>query len=443
MHPKLTFSRKAVYAKWVQQDCLKWKRAKDELKSAWILLDKAKWSEAPCTGTKNDILYTVDPINLPGKDSFKGIALLEILRKWGGHICELALNSACTSLAMCIQMCISCMNFFTCLEHQGNMNGSQFELYALLGEVYGSGLPLGYLMLRSDNGEKGGKKQYLTRFLSEIQDKWNLSALFTLTDKDWSKINTFCSSYPDAKHQLCYWHCLRAIKTRLSILHRMPAYYNAVDAQAEFSWIDINFVPVHQPVCLANLLPNHCTNVTRYHRMPLLLSLHPKQFLLSNFTSMVPLFPSIPSLTFLMLLLTTSMMLKPSMRTNFQSTSIKSLTPMKQTLRMAQTGYLRMAKRDPLTPTMSSAQHHTRNKFSSSSQSTSANTHCFLNRTGHPILIQLNQSAVMLSLRCTHSVAHVALQRCGSTCGRHDTHHRSGPCGPARHPIASHGYGQQ
>lgn len=47
----------------------------------------------------------------------------------------------------------------------GNMNGSQFEVYALLGKVYGSGCLLGYLLLSSNDGHPGGKECYLTMFL--------------------------------------------------------------------------------------------------------------------------------------------------------------------------------------------------------------------------------------------------------------------------------------
>ncbi|RDX42198.1 hypothetical protein OH76DRAFT_1314939, partial [Lentinus brumalis] len=143
--------------------------------------------------------------------------------QWGGRIRELALDSTWST------------------------NGSRYELYALLGEVYGSGLPLGFLLLRSSpEGEKGGKERFLTAFLTAVRDEWHIEAVFTLTDKDWSEINAFRATYPHAKHQLCYWHCLRAIKTRLSILRRMPAYYNAEEAHKEFSWIDEDFVPSQQ-----------------------------------------------------------------------------------------------------------------------------------------------------------------------------------------------------
>jgi hypothetical protein len=131
-------------------------------------------------------------------------------------------------------------------ELPGNTNGARFEVFALLGEIYGSGLPLGYLLIQSNIGEPGAKEQFLSRFLSFIHDHWNLRIIFTLTDKDWSEINSFRATIPDAKHQLCYWHSVRAVKTRLSILRRAPGPYNAKAAKAEFSWINESFVPIKQ-----------------------------------------------------------------------------------------------------------------------------------------------------------------------------------------------------
>ncbi|KAJ7212431.1 hypothetical protein C8J57DRAFT_1539110 [Mycena rebaudengoi] len=64
--------------------------------------------------------------------------------------------------------------------------------------------------------------------------------------RDWSEINAFLAKYPNAKHQLCFWHALRAIKTRLAILRRVPAHYAVESAHAEFNWIDEKFVPVSQ-----------------------------------------------------------------------------------------------------------------------------------------------------------------------------------------------------
>ena len=91
LHPTPSFSRKAVYARWAQQDRLKWKRDDDEVKSAQILLEEAR------AGHAGNGMYSVAPVKLPEEDGFQGIAfaLPEVIRKWGGRIRELALDSAC------------------------------------------------------------------------------------------------------------------------------------------------------------------------------------------------------------------------------------------------------------------------------------------------------------------------------------------------------------
>jgi hypothetical protein len=129
----------------------------------------------------------------------------------------------------------------------GETNGSKFEVYALLGEVYGSGCPLGYLLIQSaKDGKENGKQRYIEELLDHFKRVWKLKPIFTLTDKDMAEINAFLEKFPDAKHQLCFWHCLRAIKIRLSILRRRPKYYDAKRAKKEFDWIDLDFVPMSQ-----------------------------------------------------------------------------------------------------------------------------------------------------------------------------------------------------
>lgn len=54
------------------------------------------------------------------------------------------------------------------------------------------------------------------------------------------------SIFTDAKHQLCFWHCMRAVKTCLKILRRTPGYYDVAEARREFYWIDKDFVPIGQ-----------------------------------------------------------------------------------------------------------------------------------------------------------------------------------------------------
>ncbi|KAG6818479.1 hypothetical protein H0H92_002708, partial [Tricholoma furcatifolium] len=80
-----------------------------------------------------------------------------------------------------------------------------------------------------------------------MKSKWNLKPIITLTDKDFSEINAFQNVFPDAKHQLCFWHCLRALRTRFAILRRKPRHYNVLEAKREFpEFIDEEFVPLGQ-----------------------------------------------------------------------------------------------------------------------------------------------------------------------------------------------------
>jgi hypothetical protein len=83
--------------------------------------------------------------------------------------------------------------------------------------------------------------------LEHIKNKWKVKPIITLTDKDWSEINALQAVFASSKLQLCYWHALRAVKTRLSILKRRPLFYDVDEAQAEFGdAIDKGFVPAAQ-----------------------------------------------------------------------------------------------------------------------------------------------------------------------------------------------------
>ena len=103
-----------------------------------------------------------------------------------------------------------------------------------------------YFFCSLDQGDSGGKERFIAKLLSYFKNTWDLQPIITLTDKDFSEINAFLKTFPDAKHQLCFWHCLRAIKTRLAILRRRPKFYNVLEAKKEFDWIDADFVPIAQ-----------------------------------------------------------------------------------------------------------------------------------------------------------------------------------------------------
>ncbi|KAF9563663.1 hypothetical protein CPC08DRAFT_632434 [Agrocybe pediades] len=200
--PTPRFSYKSIYRLWSNHRSGKWKRdPSDEVNSAKILIEEA--SKQPKS------IYSVEPIPLHDEEGFTAIAfaLPDMLRQWGGRIREISLDSACKA------------TFFL-----------PKNLYALLGEVYGSGCPLGYLMIHSSNGDTGGKQRFISDLLNHFKKKWHVNALFTLTDKDFSEINAFREVFPEAKHQLC----------------PTSKFYDVMEAKKEYKWIDESFIPIGQ-----------------------------------------------------------------------------------------------------------------------------------------------------------------------------------------------------
>ncbi|KAF5343057.1 hypothetical protein D9758_011133 [Tetrapyrgos nigripes] len=238
--PNPAVHRRDVYAIANAKKSQRWKRDPDEVKSAKILLEE---SSKKSNDSGNH--YTIEAIDLSLVEGYIGLAftLPDVLLKWGGQIREILLDSACKIL-----FDLNALNDNHNLFIPENTNGSHYELYALIGELYGSGCPLGYLLLQSPTeGKPGAKEKYIHSFLEHFKVKHDLKPIFTLTDKDLSKINAFLKAFPQAKHQLCFWHALRAVKSRLSVLRRSPKYYDVKEARNEFGdEIDKNFVPVGQ-----------------------------------------------------------------------------------------------------------------------------------------------------------------------------------------------------
>ena len=124
-------------------------------------------------------------------------------------------------------------------------NNSGFELFSVMSGIKGSGIPLAfcYIETTKDAGP-GAKQQLLENFLTELRHL-GVDPKFTLTDKDVSEINAMRAVWPRAKHQLCFWHALRALKQRLAKKTR-PVPYDVEGAANEFPFIDPAFLPISQ-----------------------------------------------------------------------------------------------------------------------------------------------------------------------------------------------------
>lgn len=95
MHPQPKFSQKTIYNLWSEHISKKWKRDEDEVKSAKLLISEASSQHGHENGSSG--LYTVMPVPLHDEPGFVAIAfvLQEVLRRWGGRIREISLDSAC------------------------------------------------------------------------------------------------------------------------------------------------------------------------------------------------------------------------------------------------------------------------------------------------------------------------------------------------------------
>jgi hypothetical protein len=137
-----------------------------------------------------------------------------------------------------------------------NTNKSNMELFAGLADMHGEGLPLSYLFVVTDAGAPPHtKEEVLIKWMNALKSK-GVKPEFTLSDKDQTEINALTQVWPTAKHQLCLWHVLRAIKRRLANNQEPPAFYNAANAAQSFEFIDPAFLPLgqmstHNGVCIS------------------------------------------------------------------------------------------------------------------------------------------------------------------------------------------------
>ncbi|CDO74382.1 hypothetical protein BN946_scf184816.g5 [Trametes cinnabarina] len=208
----IPFRAKAVYYHWLLACRKDWKLHPNPVVSAQRFLEQ------------HGDQYHLKLINLEGEPGTEAVAFYveDFVQGWAAHTQELAMDST------------------------WNTNGGNFELFATIADANGSGVPLAFMFIRtSDGATMGAKQRMLERFLTALRDL-GIQPEFTLTDKDWSEINAMRAVWPKAKHQLCFWHALHALKQRLCKNKDTPAPYDAVAAKEEFPFIDVEFVPKAQ-----------------------------------------------------------------------------------------------------------------------------------------------------------------------------------------------------
>ena len=127
-----------------------------------------------------------------------------------------------------------------------NTNRSNMELFAGMADMLGEGLPLSYLfVVTAAEAPPHTKETVLVNWMEALKCR-GIDPEFTLSDKDPSEINALGRVWGKAKHQLCLWHILRAVKRRLANNREPPAFYDSRDATRMFPFVDSAFLPLGQ-----------------------------------------------------------------------------------------------------------------------------------------------------------------------------------------------------
>ena len=124
-----------------------------------------------------------------------------------------------------------------------NTNSKHLELYTILGEYDNTGFPLSYCLLTTASSLEVQKRtRALETWGAVLRNTYGLVPRFVHTDKDMAEIGASQRVWPEAKHQLCWWHQREALRRRLK--GSLPtSRYNAQHAHQEYPFISLTFTP--------------------------------------------------------------------------------------------------------------------------------------------------------------------------------------------------------
>ncbi|TFK96094.1 hypothetical protein BDV98DRAFT_516418, partial [Pterulicium gracile] len=86
-------------------------------------------------------------------------------------------------------------------------NSKHLKLYAIIAEVDGAGVPIGYCLLSTASALNPGKrKRALLRWATALQEHYDLDSAFVHPNQDVAEIGMVRDWWPLAKIQICWWH---------------------------------------------------------------------------------------------------------------------------------------------------------------------------------------------------------------------------------------------
>lgn len=124
----------------------------------------------------------------------------------------------------------------------GKTNALGYELYSVVAEMNGQGIPVAFAFVTTDGTAKEHAK---TRLIEDVLDYIITKCpniKFSLSDKDPSEIRACVKKLIEAKHQLCLWHGVRYVERRLKE-KRATRPYDPRIAHKAFDFIDPTWAP--------------------------------------------------------------------------------------------------------------------------------------------------------------------------------------------------------
>ena len=220
-----SISANQVHFAWTKMSETLWKRDKEQLPSVKVLLSELKSDVA-----------VLDMPEIEGVEQI-GWVMKKIVLPLRGKIVEVGIDATCKTLSKHIRH-----NALT-KKYIDNTNSRHLELYTVLGEFDNAGFPLSYCLLTTASSvEEGKRTKALAAWASALCREYGVVPRFVHTDKDMAEIGASRLVWPEAKHQLCWWHQREAIKRRLK--GNLPTSpYNNQRAIDEYAFIKHTFKP--------------------------------------------------------------------------------------------------------------------------------------------------------------------------------------------------------
>jgi hypothetical protein len=173
----------------------------------------------------DDIDIEIIPVPVEAGISSLAFGFKNILADYGEDLTEIAMDSTCV-----YAVTVSLLYLHPYII-QGKTNALGYELYGVVGEADGQALPLAFAFTCSTDGTAApGAKDRMLQDVLRCIDRYCPNIASVNLDKDPTELRAVSEVFPHARRQLCYWHAIKYLETRLAE-DKPPAKYDPRIAQ--------------------------------------------------------------------------------------------------------------------------------------------------------------------------------------------------------------------